>query len=711
MGRQATRQASWQKRLAFSVVSVTLTGIGLGIWAPSDTWAVCDNNSPGTNDVVVCSSVGGPNVVGVTAITASTNVTVTVEADAEVIVGGTAVTVFDLSRVTNNGRILGGDSSDGIAAGNDNTIVNNGEISAENYGINADGGNTITNTGTIGSISVGIFVVDDNTIANTGTVVSDTTTGISVADGNTITNSGTIEGLLSAGIGVVAGANTTLTNTGTILGESGTSINFGSGTNTLTLGTGSVLDGAAQGGTGTDSAILIGSGSEDDQFLAFEDLTMSGTDWALSGDSTFTATTIDSGLLRINGTLTSPVTVGASGVLGGTGTIVGDVSNFGTIAPGNSIGTTTVNGDVVFSTGSGLTAEVSSTPGVSDLLNVIGSVTIQDGATLTLVPVDGTFASNAQYTILTATGGITGSFTTIDAPLVSLTEQLSLITIDANTLGVIVEPAPGSRLINEAPFNPVNGGPASLLPKMSESDFWLGVTPPDPPGPGEDGLLAGFEVGFEYGRYNFDGFDVDTYTIPLRRTFNLNRPGWALVASAPIAVADAEGETAVSVSAGVGVQMPLAEGWLLTPAVRVGGVHSDDFRTAAAGYGGSLTSNYTFSLSEWEVNIGNHVSYYRADDVSGIIDDQIEYDTETILFRNGLVIRGPMTLFDYDVNAQFFVLDNRTSGDDLFVESFTDIGVTITGPPVYGNIPLRLGATATFGSGVSSIRFNTGYRF
>ena len=426
MGRQATRQASWRKRLALSVVSVTLIGIGLGIWAPSDTWAVCDNNSPGTDDVVVCSSVGGPDEVGVTAVSASTNVTVTVEADAAINVGGTAVTIFDLSQVTNNGRITAGESADGITAGNDNTIVNNGEIDAENNGINADTSNTITNTGTITSLSSAISVVDDNTITNTGTIVSDTT-GISVTDGNTITNSGTIEGLFSAGVGVAAGANTTLTNTGTILGESGTSINFGSGTNTLTLGTGSVLNGAVQGGTGTDSAILTGSGSEDDEFIDFENLTMNGTDWALSGNSTFAATTIDSGLLRVNGTLTSPVTIGPSGTLGGTGTVVGNVSNFGTIAPGNSIGTTTVNGDVVFSTGSGLTAEISSTPGVSDLLNVIGSVTIQDGTTLTLVPIDGAVASNAQYTILTATGGITGSFTTIDAPLVSLTEQLSLV--------------------------------------------------------------------------------------------------------------------------------------------------------------------------------------------------------------------------------------------------------------------------------------------
>jgi uncharacterized protein with beta-barrel porin domain len=59
-----------------------------------------------------------------------------------------------------------------------------------------------------------------------------------------------------------------------------------------------------------------------------------------------TSATVQSGLLSVNGMLTSPtVTVNAGATLGGTGTIVGNVVNNGTVAPGNSIGTLNITGN------------------------------------------------------------------------------------------------------------------------------------------------------------------------------------------------------------------------------------------------------------------------------------------------------------------------------------------------------------------------------
>ncbi|HEY4292128.1 autotransporter outer membrane beta-barrel domain-containing protein [Luteibacter sp.] len=58
-------------------------------------------------------------------------------------------------------------------------------------------------------------------------------------------------------------------------------------------------------------------------------------------------TTVDAGTLAVNGSITSPVMVNAAGTLGGVGTIHGDVTNAGTVAPGNLIGTLTVNGNYI----------------------------------------------------------------------------------------------------------------------------------------------------------------------------------------------------------------------------------------------------------------------------------------------------------------------------------------------------------------------------
>ncbi|CDZ67129.1 Hypothetical protein, partial CDS, partial [Neorhizobium galegae bv. orientalis] len=68
-------------------------------------------------------------------------------------------------------------------------------------------------------------------------------------------------------------------------------------------------------------------------------LTVTGGSQTLSGVNTYTgATTVSGGRLAVNGSITSPVATSGTGILGGTGTIFGDVTNAGVVAPGNSIG-------------------------------------------------------------------------------------------------------------------------------------------------------------------------------------------------------------------------------------------------------------------------------------------------------------------------------------------------------------------------------------
>ncbi|MFJ2682818.1 autotransporter domain-containing protein [Pseudomonas sp. NPDC087342] len=138
----------------------------------------------------------------------------------------------------------------------------------------------------------------------------------------------------------------------------------------------------------------------------------------LTGDSTYRGpTTVNGGLLAVNGSLTSAVTVNDSGILGGNGRIGAlTAKSGGTVAPGNSIGTLQVAGDVIFERGSTYAVELS--PTSSDQI-VAGGQAVIDGATVSLSLENSPTLLSAQqvqsllghqYDILQAGGGIQGQF-------------------------------------------------------------------------------------------------------------------------------------------------------------------------------------------------------------------------------------------------------------------------------------------------------------
>ncbi len=134
-----------------------------------------------------------------------------------------------------------------------------------------------------------------------------------------------------------------------------------------------------------------------------------GNTITFTGDSSgFTGiTTVENGALAVNGQLGGALTVTASGRLQGTGT-VSDVAVAGTIAPGNSIGTINV-GNIGFDPGSTYEVEIDAT-GASDRIAASGNATINGGAVRVLAGA-GNYAQQTQYTILTAAGGLAGTFT------------------------------------------------------------------------------------------------------------------------------------------------------------------------------------------------------------------------------------------------------------------------------------------------------------
>lgn len=170
--------------------------------------------------------------------------------------------------------------------------------------------------------------------------------------------------------------------------------------------------------------------------------TQAGT-LVLSGTSSYSGgTSVAAGILVVNGSIAgSAVAVEDGARLGGTGT-VGDttIASGATIAPGNSLGPLNVAGDITFDAGSTYEVEVDPAGSDSDLIAASGTATL-NGGSVVHIGADGSYDPTSTYTILTAEGGVTGTFDDITSNFAFLDPILGYgandvrLTLERNDIG------------------------------------------------------------------------------------------------------------------------------------------------------------------------------------------------------------------------------------------------------------------------------------
>ncbi|MGY8661494.1 autotransporter domain-containing protein [Bradyrhizobium sp. UFLA05-109] len=339
-------------------------------------------------------------------------------------------------------------SFDGVLSGQINgsgglTKLGSGTLALT--GANAYSGGTTLNAGTL--------VVGNNAALGTGTLAMAEGTTLSFAStgnftiANNITISGdptftppsattqTISGVISDGTSpgflemagpgtlVLSGANTysggTTISAGTLqLSGAGT---LGAVTGTTTVAGGTLdLGGTTQtqaavslaGGTiqnGNLNAAITSTGGVLNGIGGSASLTTTSGTTVLTGTNTYTGgSTVNGGILDVIGTLSDP-TVNSGGTLTGSGS-VGDtyVNSGGTFAPGNGTpgSLMTINGNLAFQSGAIYLVQVN--PSTASYASVTGTATL-GGATVNAVFASGSYISKT-YTILTASGGVSGTF-------------------------------------------------------------------------------------------------------------------------------------------------------------------------------------------------------------------------------------------------------------------------------------------------------------
>jgi outer membrane autotransporter protein len=299
-------------------------------------------------------------------------------------------------------------------------------VNGGTFNLNGNGQTVGALSGTGGTIALGTGTLTTNSAGNTTLAATITGSGTFIKQGGGIlalTGSNTYSGgtTVSGGLINFAAAN-----------------NFGTGMVTLNGGglqwaTGNTTDISAQlAPLGAGGGIFDTNGNNVTLATAITGtggLTKQGTGLLnLTGNNSFTgSTTVSAGTLAVNGSLASGITVSPGGTLGGNGTITGLVTNNGIIAPGNSIGTLNINGSFVQGAGGTYQVEVNNT-GQGDRINAAGTAVIQ-GGTVQVLAQPGNYCPSTTYTIVRATGGVSGTYSAVTSNFAFLTPSLSY---DAN---------------------------------------------------------------------------------------------------------------------------------------------------------------------------------------------------------------------------------------------------------------------------------------
>lgn len=394
--------------------------------------------SQGQGTVVLngASTYSGDTVVWSTLALGNSNAAGTGTID---LLGGTAVYRNGIA-VANKLNLVGGGT---VEVDGSDVATQSGSIGEQLMRGPEYGGASLTKTGTGTLILTGTSNYTGVTTIAAGTLQGDTSSLPSITtrlpgdtvsqQGNIVDNASLVLNQISDGTfgGIISGTGT-LTKIGNgmlvLAGANsysgGTNISAGTLQGDTTSLQGNIANNAAlvfnQASDGIYNGVLSGTGS----------LTKTGSGMlVLDGKNSFTGnTTVQAGTLEVgdaanaSATLGGNVQVAAGGALRGHGTIVGSVTNNGSVQPGGSIGTLTIQGN--YTQGADGTLVIDAAPtGQADLLAVNGKANIA-GSTVVL-GANGNWAPRTDYTILTATQGINGQFASASSNLAFLTPTLA----------------------------------------------------------------------------------------------------------------------------------------------------------------------------------------------------------------------------------------------------------------------------------------------
>ena len=193
-----------------------------------------------------------------------------------------------------------------------------------------------------------------------------------------------------------------------------------------------------------------------------------------------------SGWTNVDGTLKTGEALVVSGILSGSGTFDPTYLTVvrGAVAPGGSgIGTLTVKGNMIMSSGSGLLIDVAR--GSSDLLNVVadsgnaGGLSLQGSVLLSQAPGAALARDGDKFVIATAQGGMVGSFGSVGTssgvlvPTLSYSDKQINLSLKAGSLAAAVGPSNATAFAFASALDALRGGSYNKLWNFYGNVDWM----------------------------------------------------------------------------------------------------------------------------------------------------------------------------------------------------------------------------------------------
>jgi len=256
-----------------------------------------------------------------------------------------------------------------------------------------------------------------------------------------------------------------------------------------------------------------------------------------------------------------------------------------------------------------------------------------------------------------------GEFASAEAPRKSLTRLLQIT-------------------VALSPVDPVAGNPNSLMTRMVIDDFNQGITGPfissKNPLPGQKN---NFSVGGEVGFFNAGPYDGETFSIPISYKWNMKRfPKLSLIVDFPVLLTRTQTAWSYMGSLGLGFQYRPTKWWSLTPMARIGGVGSFDVGALAFPLSGTMTNYFHYQFPKTHLGWACQGGAITTIDGIKISGWDLSYELTNYVWRNGGNVLQEMDfkIFGNQAAFKFFLNHTKFWGNELYLESFFDMGVGIS---------------------------------